>query len=136
MSKLVARFPRFGDSYVGTTFRQLIAELERVFARVRIDVSEIQTSVASGATYAVTAADSLVVCDTSTDDITVNLGAPTDELVLEKFEVNIKKGSASNILYITPTGGATTDFGTDTLVIRNIGTSLRFRAVTGGWRIV
>ncbi len=136
MSKLTARFPIFGESYVGSTFRQFIAELERALARIRIDTTTLQTFVSSGDTYVVTGSDNLLICDTSTDDITVELPAPSDALVKDKHEVHIKKSSNSNILYITPTGGATTDFDTDTLVIRNNGTSLHFRAVTGGWRII
>ncbi len=136
MSKLTARFPIFGESYAGTTFRQFIAELERALAFVRIDTTTLQTSVSSGATYEITGSDNLVVCDTSTDDITVQLPAPSADLIRDKHEVHIKKSSNSNLLYITPTGGATTDFGTDTLIVRNNGTSLHMRAVTNGWRII
>ncbi len=136
MSKLTARFPIFGDTYVGGVLRQFIAELERALALVRIDTTTLQTSVSSGDTYAITGSDNLLVCDTSTDDITVQLPAPSADLVRDKHEVHIKKSSDSNLLYITPTGGATTDFGTDTLIVRNNGTSLHLRAVTGGWRII
>lgn len=137
MAKLTARFPNFGESYVGGVMRAFVAELERAFERIQVDETSIRSSVSyADSPYSVTARDSLVECDTTSGNITVYLGIPTEDLIRQKFEANIKKSAEGNLLYITPTGGATTDFGTDTIVVRNLGTSLCFRAVTNGWRIV
>ena len=136
MSRLVARFGQFGDQYNGPQIRQFVAELERSLSMVSIDSTHPRGSVAGGQTYAVTAQDNLLLCDTSSGNITVQLPIPNDQLVLQKFEVNVKKEASANALYITPTGGAVTDFGTDTIEIFNKGTSLCFRAVEDGWRIV
>ncbi len=134
MGNLVGNFGLFGDQYDGMKMRSFIAELERTLRKVSVDGTETR-STATG-TVDITSADNLILCDTSSADVTVNLPQPDNALVLAKHKVNVKKESANNILYIVPTGGAGTDFRTDTLVIRNRGTSLCFRAVEDGWRIV
>lgn len=136
MSTLLARFGIFGEKYDGRQMRALISELERVLSQVEIDGTAPRSTVASGTTYAVTATDKFILCDTTTADITIQLPLPENTLVLTKHEVNVKKEAAANVLYITPTGVAVTDYGTSTIVVNNKGTSLCFRATEDGWRIV
>ncbi len=136
MARLVARFQQFGDQYLGSSMRQFVAELERALSSVSIDSTLPRGQVTGPTTYTVTQNDNLLLCDTTSGNITVQLGIPETQLVLQKFEVNIKKDASPNTLYITPTGGAVTDFGTATIQVFNKGTSLCFRAADDGWRIV
>ena len=136
MSKLLTRLGQFNDTYNGAQQRSLVSEIERALAKVQPDETNPQTAVAGGATYEITGFDNLVLCDTSAGNVTVELPLPEARLAAAKFEVNVKKDASANRLTITPTGGAVTDFGTDSIYVYNKGTSLCFRAAPDGWRIV
>lgn len=108
--------------------------IEQTFARIKVDETNGAASVSS-ATYTVTAADSLLLCNTTSTNITLTLPEVSTSMVSDKFEVIVKKTAAANTLTVATTGSDLLD-GSATASITTIYTALHLRAITGGWAVI
>ena len=133
MGRLTTQLQRFGEVYRAFEIRALTRQLEALFAKVHVD--ETRQSYGVTGDYTLTLADGMIEVDTSTAPVTITLPGAGEDLVAEKREFTVKKSTAGNYLRILPTGSDTIDYSTG-VIVYNRGTSLTFRAVTGGWRIV
>ena len=133
MAFLKVQLPKFIETYDGRLLRDMVRQLEDLFSRVKNDIGAAETPVSGD--YTVTAQDTLICADTTVGNVQVSLPEINPGLILERFEVTVKKCTAPNKLSIVPTGGATIDGynGVDVFVLN---TALQFRAVSSGWRIV
>lgn len=129
--KLVTQFQRFRNEFSPSLFRELVRQLEQLFARIDVDVTKQETSVTS-TTYTAAREDSLLLCDTSLNNITITFDTLTDEMIRGRYEIEVVKLVAANILTIVPTG---TDpiLGDTSVVLTVATTAIRFRATTQGW---
>lgn len=131
MGRLVVQLPKFGEMFDGNLVRSLMRQLEDTFKLISVDRTTPQTNV-TATTYTPTISDSLIYCDTSSNNITVTLPASTETAVNDKLTFIVKKAASANTLTILPTGSDTLD-GATGIVLYNRGSAIDFRAVSGGW---
>jgi hypothetical protein len=134
MARLNARLPDFGDTYDMRKHRAMVQTLEQQLSRVVVDSTVGAYSVT--ADHTVGTADGVILVDTTGGDIEVFLPEISDDLVAEKYEVEIVKTAAANTLTITPLGATDTIVGEPDAIVTIQWTALRFRATTGNWVLI
>jgi len=99
--------------------------------RTFAETTSVVTSV-DGATYAVLAADSVLLCDADTGDLTITLPAVASS---DKRIVQVKKITAANSVIIDGNAGETID-GDTTVTITTRYTSLTLACDGSAWHII
>lgn len=134
MTRLTTRFIGFFDKeYNAEKFRQLCVSLESLFARITVDDTFGATAVATA--HTVDANDSLLLCDTTSGNITVTLPEVSTDMIKNRFSVIIKKQIAANTLTIARSGTDTID-GATSVALTTQYSARHVRAITGGWAII
>lgn len=96
--------------------------------RLQLSSAQPVTNISASGIYSVTRADELLLCDTSSGIITIQLPAAANGR-----EFQIAKTSAANALIIVPESGDTILGSTEGLVIYGKFTSLHLKAIAGGY---
>lgn len=130
MRRLNLRLPDLGDQYAPRKQRAMVQSLEQQLSRVTVDDSNGAYSTTGNFTAGTQ--DGVVLVDTSGSSVTVTLPEISDDMVRDKYEVELVKISAANTLRVLPTG-TDTILGEADAVITVQWTAIRFRAATGNW---
>jgi len=96
--------------------------------RLQLSPTQPVTTISASGIYLVSRAEQLLLCDTSSGIITIQLPAAANGR-----EFQIAKTSAANALIIVPESGDTILGSTEGLVIYGKFTSLHLKAIAGGY---